>query len=277
MSKILNKKIENLALEKKILTNLYSNFPKRKRNLVFKKDRLKCILSSPKLSRRELLKIEVYKKLTHATCNVTFCINIQVQNTPLSQKLEPEHFYSFLSRFFLLLSMASTTETYCTFALYEASPTLSLPISNMGIIELRITQRNQIQVQLNPSSSNIVIEDIVSPTFHACLEIPLLVMALPSFRELYVSHELNGLNLDHNLLEYLKEQIETNVFGELERSGFWGGFEIVAEVGVFKVEVLDRDEVDRIACKVFQMNGTTADSSKGVATQELTEIECEIK
>lgn len=173
--------------------------------------------------------------------------------------------------------MASTTETYCTFALYEASPTLSLPISNMGIIELRITQRNQIQVQLNPSSSNIVIEDIVSPTFHACLEIPLLATALPSFRELYVSHELSGLNLDHNLLEYVKEQIETNVFGELERSGFWGGFEIVAEVGVFKVEVLDRDEVDRIACKVFQMNGTTADSLKGLATQELTEIDCEIK
>lgn len=69
-------------------------------------------------------------------------------------------------------------------------------------------------------------------------------------------------DLDHNLLEYLKEQIETNVFVELERSGFWGGFEIVAEAGVFKVEVLDSDEVDRIACKVSQMNGTTADSSR---------------
>ena len=92
-----------------------------------------------------------------------------------------------------------------------------------------------------------------------------------------MSHELSRLNLDHNLLEYVKEQIETNVFGKVERSGFWGGFEIVAEVGVFKVEVLDRDEVDRIACKVFQMNGTTADSLKGLATQELTEIDCEIR
>lgn len=78
------------------------------------------------------------------------------------------------------------------------------------------------------------------------------------------------------MLEYLKELIETSVFVELERSGFWGGFEIVAEVGVFKVEVLDSDEVDRIACKVSQMNGTTADSSKGLATQELIEIDCEI-
>jgi hypothetical protein len=38
----------------------------------------------------------------------------------------------------------------------------------------------------------------------------------------------------------------------------------VAEIGVFKVEVLDRDEVDRIACELFKLNGVDS-SSTGLA------------
>ena len=82
-----------IGKKKKKTYKLIFQFSKKKKKLSLQERQLKCILSSPKLSRRKLLKIEVYKKLTHATCNVTFCINIQVQNTPLSQKLEPEHFY----------------------------------------------------------------------------------------------------------------------------------------------------------------------------------------
>ena len=69
---IKQKKIENLSLEKEILTNLSSNFPKRKRNFFFWEKRKKKKLS---LQERQS-KIEIYKKLTHATSNVTFCINI---------------------------------------------------------------------------------------------------------------------------------------------------------------------------------------------------------
>ena len=69
---IKQKKKRKSSLEKEILTNLSSNFPKRKRNFFFWEKRKKKKLS---LQERQS-KIEIYKKLTHATSNVTFCINI---------------------------------------------------------------------------------------------------------------------------------------------------------------------------------------------------------
>ena len=71
---IKQKKNRKSSLEKEILTNLSSNFPKRKRNFFFFfwEKRKKKKLS---LQERQS-KIEIYKKLTHATSNVTFCINI---------------------------------------------------------------------------------------------------------------------------------------------------------------------------------------------------------
>lgn len=143
MSKILNKKIENLALHwKKNIYKLIFQFSKKKKKL---RKTVKIYSIFSEIKTEKIIKNQTSQEITHATSNVTFCIYIQVQNTLLSHKnLELEHYYSFFSSFFLWLSMASTTETYCAFALYEANPTLSLPISNMGIIELCITQRNQI-------------------------------------------------------------------------------------------------------------------------------------
>ena len=73
MSKILNKKkIENHHWKKKYLQTYLPIFQKEKETFFFGEKRKKKKLS---LQERQS-KIEIYKKLTHATSNVTSCINI---------------------------------------------------------------------------------------------------------------------------------------------------------------------------------------------------------
>ncbi|GMY35173.1 hypothetical protein FCV25MIE_30415 [Fagus crenata] len=148
-------------------------------------------------------------------------------------------------------------EIYCSLNMYEANdnPQTLLSDTTMLTICFYMTERYQLKIQ--PSQGvEIIVEDIISPELCAYVKIPLFVTPLNSLRQKYVSRELSKLNLDPTVREYLKEQIESRVLGEVERNGmFKEGFQVVAELQVFKVESVYKEEFDRHASQIHGSDG----------------------
>lgn len=140
----------------------------------------------------------------------------------------------------------------CSLNMYEAKRQTHSDSTAISIW-LYITQRYQLKIHRSQGGVETVVEDMVSPQqFYAQVKIPLFVTGLRYARHNYLSRELSKLNLDPTVCEFFKEQIESWIFGEVGKSrcSFEEGFEIVAQLHVFKTESVDKEEFDRHSCQI---------------------------
>lgn len=140
----------------------------------------------------------------------------------------------------------------CSLNMYETKPQTHSDTTAISIW-LYITQRYQLKIHPSqPQGVETIVEDIVSPQFYAQVKIPLFVTGLRYARHNYLSRELSKLNLDPTVCEFFREQIESCVFGEVDKSGcsFKEDFVIVAQLHVFKTESVDKEEFDRHSCQI---------------------------
>ncbi|KAJ9140545.1 hypothetical protein P3X46_031180 [Hevea brasiliensis] len=145
-----------------------------------------------------------------------------------------------------------TSKVSCLFNVYEAKgatnpASSSLPTCN---IEFRILYRYQLKLPPEEGAA-IVIEDLVTPEQRSSIRVP-IVFPLSMWRELYLPDVLKTLNLDTHVLNFLKPKIADAAISLAQRNGN-KGFAMIIELGIFKVECLGKEEVDKIASELINM------------------------
>ncbi|KAJ8773152.1 hypothetical protein K2173_028329 [Erythroxylum novogranatense] len=125
----------------------------------------------------------------------------------------------------------------------KSTPTNSSTIP-MCTIEFHIRFRYQLKFPSN-EGQEVVLDDVVTPEQRVTSRLP-LVFPLTLWRELYLSDLLKNSNLGSRVRACLNPKIADTVSSFAARNGN-KGFDMVLNVGIFKVETMGKDEVDRIA------------------------------